>query len=123
MINPKTGKAWSLGTINRDCQIMRDKWQEEASRNFAEHMEDQLNRIKLAQTRAWSEGDLDAYARFMEQEIKITGTGQAEMRNTHEEQVSGAWDVFSALDSIASRIEERSRLAASQTIDGEIVDP
>lgn len=121
LVNPKTGGPWSLGTVNRDIRIMREAWAADAKADYSAHVESQLARIKNAQRAAWSRGNLDAYARFMEQEIKITGTGQHDLSNIHEEDVGDGWDLMEVLDVTVTRIEERNRLLGEgPVIDGEV---
>jgi hypothetical protein len=120
-VNPDTGKPWSLGTVNRDVQALRKEWEEDTKQKFEEYIEGQLAKIRLAQKEAWVQGNLEQYGRFLEMEIRITGTGQRDRQN-EQEPAGNAWDVFKTLDKIAGRIEERRRLMGGETVDGEIIE-
>lgn len=117
-INPKSGEPWSIGTINRDVAVLREEWEERAAQDYDKHVRSQLARIQNAQREAWAMGDLELYARFMEQEIKITGTGQRDMTNQNADPLGDGWDIFKVLEETRKRIEERNRLLG----DGPIVD-
>ena len=120
-VNPKTGEPWSIGTVNRDVSILREEWEQKAAADYAKHVQSQLARVQQAQAAAWSKGDLDAYARFMDQEMKLTGTAQRDMSNVNADPVGDGWEVFKVLSGIRDRIEERNRLLGKgPVIDGEV---
>lgn len=123
-INPKTGEPWSIGTVNRDVSMLRSEWEEKAAADYDLHVRTQLAKIHQAQRAAWASGDLDTFARFMEQEIKITGTGQRDMSNQNADPIGDGWDVYEVLSEVKGRIEERNRLLGkgSDIIEGELAD-
>lgn len=122
-VNPKTGEPWSIGTINRDVSILRQEWETNAAASYDQHVQVQLGKIHQAQAEAWSRGDLDAFARFMEQEMKLTGTAQRDMTNQNADPIADGWEVFQVLDSVRERIEERNRLLGKESGDGgDIID-
>lgn len=111
IVNPSTGEPWGDATLRRDMAMLREEWQTNARANFDQLVEVQLAKIRSAQARAWEEGKLDQYAKFIDQEIKITGTGTADRRNPQDPEDAGdGWSVSEALDRIAARLEERKQL-------------
>ena len=123
IVNPN-GDSWSLQTVADDITKLREQWQIDASASFAQMAETQLAKIRAGQAEAWARGDLQNYARFIDQEIKLTGTAFADRaaRESDSDAVTmgDGWTVADALDRIVGKLEERRRL----TLDGEseIVD-
>lgn len=118
LVNPRSGKAWSVGTINNDVKALRKQWESDAARDYDQYVVVQLAKIQAAQMRAWEKGDLTNYNRLLELEIKLTGTGQREMINQNDDSAGNGWDIYEVLDSMRGRLEERKRLLNGAVVDG-----
>lgn len=71
IINPQTGKPWSLGTINADLQELEAQWEksalEERSRKKAK-VNQELQELKRA---AWGEKNYSLVAELLKQERQL----------------------------------------------------
>jgi hypothetical protein len=73
LTNPKTGEAWSLGTINTDIKALEKEWQQKASRKTDEmkvRLLAELDELKYA---AWSTGDLKIVHHVLLDQLKLHG--------------------------------------------------
>ena len=81
----------SLGTVNRDLQVIEGQWRDNAIRDIGEYQSQQLAEIAEAKRRCWQEGDLPTLARFLKLEADIRGTNapaQVEVRDFRAEAIS-----------------------------------
>lgn len=58
IVNPDTGKPYSLGTINHDIQQLRAEWQAQAAENIEAHKGRVLAEIQEVKREAWGQKDL-----------------------------------------------------------------
>lgn len=73
IVNPRKGKPWSLGTINKDLQAIHEEWVKEATRAIAEHKANLLAELRELKRAAWAEKDYQAILRAIDKECKILG--------------------------------------------------
>lgn len=105
IINELTGKPWSIGTISGDVNALRDEWRISAASDMRQVFTEQLTENRLARQEAWSRGELDLVLRFLEQEIKLTGTAAPDKVEVSEGVSNGeAWSVYKQLSEIAERL-------------------
>lgn len=79
-VNPKTGKPWSLGTINGDLAALSEQWQKEATAEIAELKAQQLAEIRAARRQAWVDKDIAQIRQLIKLEMDLLGT-EAPKRN------------------------------------------
>jgi len=58
MINPRTGKPWSLGTINADLQEMEEAWQASALASRQKLKNRSNAELEEMKRQAWKDGDI-----------------------------------------------------------------
>lgn len=73
-VNPETGGAWSLGTINSDLKALQSQWQREAKKAISTHKARQLAEIGEARRGAWALNDIQAVLRSIGLEMTLLGT-------------------------------------------------
>jgi len=77
LVNPKTGKAYSLGTIGNDLLVLQSRWMEqsmEAMQILRAHQMAELSEVKRA---AWADKEYGAVLRALEREAKLLGLDEA----------------------------------------------
>lgn len=74
MVNPKTGKPYSVGIINADLQTMQNQWRESAQADTGEHKARQLAEIQALKRQGWAREEPKIILQALELEIAITGT-------------------------------------------------
>lgn len=74
MTDPKTGRAYSIGTIHRDLKAIKAEWRASALADIGEWKAKQLAEIAEVKRAAWLEKDLGMVLRAIQQEVDITGT-------------------------------------------------
>jgi DNA-binding transcriptional MerR regulator len=74
MTDPKTGRAYSIGTIHRDLKAIKAEWQESAQEDIAAWRAQQIAEIAEVKRAAWLEKDLGMVLRAIQQEVDIIGT-------------------------------------------------
>jgi hypothetical protein len=73
IINPNTGKSWSLATVNSDLKELEARYREEALKDRTSkkaHLNAELQELKRA---AWSTKDLRLVADLLRQERQLFG--------------------------------------------------
>ena len=80
MMNPKTGKPFSLGTVNSDIQHLHKQWREEAAADTAEHKALQMAENKELRRKAWKDAELPIVLRSLQFEAALVGS-EAPKRN------------------------------------------
>jgi len=74
ILNPNTGKPYTLPQINRDLKVLRDEWREAAAADMADLKAQQLAELREARRRAWGDADMSEVRLNLKQEIELTGT-------------------------------------------------
>jgi hypothetical protein len=78
VFNPKTGKPWTLGMINRDLKAIEAQWREDAARDISELKAKQLAEIGEVKLEAWKKGAIKNVLAALDREMKLTGTAASE---------------------------------------------
>lgn len=73
MRDPKTGKPYSLMTINRDCKWIDKSWRENILALADEHNARILAEINEVKRTAWKDGDMQVVLRALKQEVDLFG--------------------------------------------------
>lgn len=76
VVNPNTGKAYALMTINTDLQAVREEWREDAQQDTAVHIASVHAQINEVRRRAWAAQDLDTVLKTLKQERDLLGLDQ-----------------------------------------------
>lgn len=74
MLNPKTKKPYTNGTIHKDLVTIRKKSIDTASKEYLEYRAMHLAEVREARKVAWSRGDLDRIYKFLKLEMELLGT-------------------------------------------------
>ena len=74
MANPKTGKAYSLGTVNSDLQYLESEWKQAAAEETAEHKARQMAENSEVRRVAWKGNDLAIILRSLQFEASLVGS-------------------------------------------------
>lgn len=72
-LNPETGGAWGLGTINRDLKALEDEWRAEALADLTGHKALMLAELRETARTAWEGGDLAIVLRSLKQQAELLG--------------------------------------------------
>ena len=72
--NPKTGKPYSLGTVNNDCRHLDKRWKEEAAADIALMVARQIAELREARRVAWNQDDVGEVRLNIALESDLTGT-------------------------------------------------
>jgi len=100
IINGRTGKPWSLGTIGTDLIALKAEWNRRANAAFDEHRARQLAEVAELKRAAWSSRRYETVLRCLEREAKLLGL-DAPARDT---QVALNLDVGNLSDEQLQRI-------------------
>lgn len=74
LTDPKTGNAYSVGTIHRDLKAIESEWREAAQADIAAWKAKQLAELAEVRRAAWLEKDLATVLSALKQEIEVIGT-------------------------------------------------
>lgn len=74
ILNPETGHPYTIGTIQSDLKVLRNRWQKEAVRSTEEHLSRQYDEIQHIKRQAWLESNATLALRALELEMKLLGT-------------------------------------------------
>lgn len=129
MVNPQTKKPYAAGTIHNDLVYMREQAIENANKEYSEFHAMQLAECREARKVAWSMGakGLQMIAKFLELEMKLTGTDKSITFNQFNQQNN----LFVGEDGQPLEVEDLSdkqlmQIAAQaledDVIEGELVD-
>lgn len=77
-INPETGEAWSLGTINRDVEAVREQAQKRMNRSAEEWRSQELEMLRELQADAWEEGEYRTVIQVSKRRAKLLGLDEPE---------------------------------------------
>ncbi len=77
LLNPVTGEAYSLGTINGDIKKLERNWRKAAADTIDEHKARQLAEIGEVKRQAWNDKDAALVLRAIDTEANILGTKAA----------------------------------------------
>ena len=113
LVNPKTGEAFSLGTINADVKKLEKGWRESAAAKVEEHKAQQLAEIQEVKRQAWNDKDLPIVLRALSLEADITGT-----KAPVQTEISGR----DGGDIVIKAVDYRNGLAAIATGDDGLTD-
>lgn len=127
--NPQTGKPFSMGTIFNDLAFLKEQSIENAKKEFEEYKALQLAEIREARRLAWQKPtDLKMVAKFMELEMKLTGTIDSavtyqlnQQNNLFVNEHGEPKDVRDLTDDQLLQIAARA-LPDDEVIDGELVE-
>ncbi len=73
LLNPKTGRPYSIGSIARDLMALKRRWLEASQENYAAAKARHLAEIGALKRAAWAAGDLAALARALDREARVWG--------------------------------------------------
>ncbi len=76
MVNPETGKPYSLGTINSDIRHLRTEWRQKAISDLDEHRSRVWAELQEVKREAWAQKNLKAVLACLAQEralLKLDG--------------------------------------------------
>jgi len=73
VINPKSGKPYALGTINKDLRIIREGWQEKAERNYGIWVAEMVATLEEVEKEGWATGDSNIVLKALAQKAKLKG--------------------------------------------------
>lgn len=73
LLNPQTGEAWTLGTINSDCKALDALWLERSYETIAEHKARVLASLREVERAAWTAKDINGVLRALKQECDLLG--------------------------------------------------
>ena len=73
MINPETGRPYSLAIINRDMIALRKEWRERAAQAIDEHRASILAKLDEAERAAWAKGQLSIVLKALDQKAGVIG--------------------------------------------------
>jgi len=125
-LNPKTLRPYSPGTIHNDLAFLRKQAIESSKKEFDEWRAMQLAEIREARKVAWENGlaGLHHVARFLEMEMKLTGTLDASI--IFNQQNNFMVDEHGEPIGVREMTDERLLQIASQSsadvIEGELVE-
>lgn len=78
LMNPKTGKAYGLGTIGRDLVILQKRWRKESAKDIAEHKARELAELGEHRKSAWAQRELGEVRLGIALEMRLLGTQEPE---------------------------------------------
>lgn len=89
LLNPSTGEPFDIATLSRDLKKLRQASVKRAQESADEIRAQQLAEVREAKRSAWSQQNLPMVARFLEVEMKLTGTAMPDKKeiNWAEEQL------------------------------------
>ena len=73
MLNPDTGKPYSLGTINTDIRHLRSEWRQKAISDSNEHRSRVWAELQEVKREAWAQKNLKAVLLCLAQERALLG--------------------------------------------------
>lgn len=68
------GQDFSLGTVNRDLQVIGEQWRQDARADIAELRARQFAELREVRRIAWKAGQLDTVLKSLAQEAKLLGS-------------------------------------------------
>lgn len=104
IVNPKTGKPWSKGIINADCQALEAAWHEQAVKTTAEMKIEMFARLREVARAAWGKNDLRSVLQALKQQAELLGL-DAPLKVDRDVRI-GEW-----ADELGLSPEERAELA------------
>ena len=72
--NPRTGRPFSLGTVNADCQAAEAMWRAEMVAELQEHRSREVAELREARRAAWQGDDLGEVRLNISLEADLLGT-------------------------------------------------
>lgn len=108
MLNPFTGKSYSLGTIGTDLVVLKKRWMEESARDIREHQARELAELQEHRRAAWSAKEYGEVRLGIALEMRLLGAG-APQRHEHKLEFAGLTDAEldkQIAEAIASVVEE-----------------
>ena len=73
VVNPRTGKKYSIGTVNSDLQRLIQEWRDNAQRDIQELQAEILAQLQEVKRAAWAQKDLKAVLQALKQETRLMG--------------------------------------------------
>lgn len=77
LVNPTSGKPWSLAVIHSDLKDLLGIWQTHALKHTGEHQALLIAELQQVKKTAWGLNDLDKVLRAIQQEREILGVDAA----------------------------------------------
>ena len=78
IVNPRTGKPWSISTINGDVKEQENIWRNEMYANISDHRARVLAELRETKKAAWQGGKLSLVLRSIQQEVDLLGLNELE---------------------------------------------
>ena len=76
LLNPDTGKPWSIATVNRDIKEIRAGWRAEYAASYDQHISGMMAEIREVRREAWRREDFDLVLKCCDRECKLLGLDQ-----------------------------------------------
>ncbi len=73
LLNPRTGRPYTLGSIARDLKALKQRWIKASQESYAAAKARHLAEIGALKRAAWAAGDLAALARALDREARVWG--------------------------------------------------
>lgn len=103
IVNPRSGKPWSLGTIQNDIEVLQERWVEESLELRHKRKARIAAELKELKRKAWAGNDLDLVRKIIQDEramfglddpIELNVTGQ----NMGQQQLPEEYQAIMELD-------------------------
>ena len=108
IVNPETGAAWSLATVNADLKAVRREWRAQFAESFNEHVTLMLAEIRELRRQGWQTGNWDLVLKCMDRECRLMGLDQPDKltvdwrKEAAEAGVNDASEIFNELLAVAA---------------------
>lgn len=99
VLNPETGQAFDLATINRDIKALRREWAKKRDESTDEWLATELATLAELQKEAWMAKQFDTVLRISDRRAKLLGL-DAPTRVTMEGVIKLPSDVMAALEAL-----------------------
>lgn len=73
VLNPSSGKAFSLGTINGDIKALKESWQRGAMRTYEDYLAENLAKLDELERTAWAQNELNIVLSVIDKRAKLLG--------------------------------------------------
>ena len=80
LLNPQTGRAYSLGTIGYDLLALQKRWREESAKDIREHKARELAELVEHRKSAWGQRELAEVRLGIALEMKLLGTAEPDRK-------------------------------------------
>jgi hypothetical protein len=73
IVNPETGKPFSLSVIHHDIQALKREWRERAFTEFSEHVAVTLAKLDQLERESWDGKEYEMVLKVIDRKIKLLG--------------------------------------------------